>query len=41
MAADVEYEILLMDDLPDLTQLRAGHPAPRTQVTCTGSYYYL
>ena len=41
MAADVEYEILFMDDLPDLTQLRAGHPAPRTQVTCTGSYYYL
>jgi hypothetical protein len=33
MAADVEEEVLLVDDLPHLPQLGAGHPAPRAQVT--------
>jgi hypothetical protein len=33
MAADVQDEVLFMDDLPDLPQLGAAHPAPRTQVT--------
>jgi hypothetical protein len=33
MAADVQDEVLFVDDLPDLPQLGATHPAPRTQVT--------
>ncbi len=38
MAADVQDEVLFVDDLPDLPQLGAAHPAPRAQVTWQGVY---